>query len=72
MEGYTISHYLMEKIHGKDPPLFGGNHDTSGSHGGNGNHEESIHKGHVERHRPNEGIPTQSHTTRISTPRPYC
>jgi hypothetical protein len=45
-----LSQYLMEQRHGKDPPLFGGNHDASGSRGGNGNHEESIHKGHVEEH----------------------
>jgi hypothetical protein len=61
----------MEQRHGKDPPLFGGNHDASGSQGGNGNHEESIHKGHAEGHRLNEGMLTQSHIASRSTPRPY-
>jgi hypothetical protein len=66
-----FSQYLMEKRHGKDTPLFGGSCDASGSHGGNGNHEESIHKGHAEGHRPNDGTPIPSHTTSISTPRSY-
>jgi hypothetical protein len=42
-----LSQYLMEQRHGKDPPLFGGINYASGSHGGNGNHDESIHKGHA-------------------------
>jgi hypothetical protein len=66
-----LSQYLMEQRHGRDPPLFGGNNDVSGSHGGNGNHEESIHKGYAEGNRTNEGLPTQSNTTSIYTPRPY-
>jgi hypothetical protein len=51
--------------------LFGGSHDVGGSHGGNGNHEESIHKGHAEEHRPNDGIPIPSHTASRTTPRSY-
>jgi hypothetical protein len=66
-----LSQYLMEKRHGRDPSLFGGNHDVSGSHGGNGNHEESIHKGHAEGNRTNEVLPTKSNTSSIYTSRPY-
>jgi hypothetical protein len=46
-----LSQFLMEQRHGKDPPLYGGNHEASGSRGGNGNHEESIHRGQMEEHR---------------------
>jgi hypothetical protein len=66
-----LSQYLMEQRHGKDPPLFGGSHDAGGSRGGNGNHEESIHIGHVGEHGPNDGIPIPSHTASRTTPRPY-
>ena len=66
-----LSQYLMEQRHGKDPPLFGGSHDASGYHRGNGNHGESIHKGHAEGHRTNVGTPIQSHTANKSTPRSY-
>jgi hypothetical protein len=63
-----LSQYLMEQRHGKYPPLFGGSHDASGS--GNGNHEESIHRGHVEEHGPNDGM--QFHLTASrTTPRSY-
>jgi hypothetical protein len=61
----------MEQRHGKDPPLFGGSHDAGGSRGGNGNHEESIHIGHVGEHGPNDGIPIPSHTASRTTPRSY-
>jgi DNA-binding protein YbaB len=66
-----FSQYLMEQIHSKDPPLFGGSHDVGGYHGGNGNHEESIHKVHVEEHRPNDGIRIPSHTTVRTNHRSY-
>jgi hypothetical protein len=66
-----LSQYLMEQRHGKYPPLFGESHDASRSHGGNGNHEESIHKFHAEGHRPNDGTPIQFHTARKTTHRPY-
>jgi hypothetical protein len=66
-----LSQYLMEQRHGKDPPLFGGSHDAGGSRGGNGNHEESIHIGHVGEHGPNDGIPIPSHTASRTTPRSY-
>jgi hypothetical protein len=48
-----LSQFLMEQRHGKYPPLYGGNHEVVGSHGGNGNHEESIHKGQMEKHHSN-------------------
>ena len=66
-----LSQYLMEQRHGKDPPLFSGIHDAGGSLGDNGNHEESIHIGHVGEHGPNDGIPIPSHTASRTTPRPY-
>jgi hypothetical protein len=66
-----LSQYLMEQRHGKYPPLFGGSHDAGGSRGGNGNHEESIHIGHVGEPGPNVGIPIPSHTTSKTTPRLY-
>jgi hypothetical protein len=37
----------MEKKHGKAAPTFGVNNGASGSQGGNGNQEESIHMGHA-------------------------
>jgi hypothetical protein len=61
----VLSQYLMEQKHGKDPPVFGGNNDASSSHGGNGNHEESIHKG------PTGSVPSHSHVASRATPRPY-
>jgi hypothetical protein len=42
-----VCQYLMEQKHGKDAPTFGGNNGASGSQGGNGNQEESIHMGHT-------------------------
>jgi hypothetical protein len=61
----------MEQRHGKDPPLYGGNHEASGSRGGNGNHEEYIHRGQMEEHRSNDGGSIPSHTINRTTPRPY-
>ena len=61
----------MEQRHGKDPPLFGGNHEASGSREGNVNHEESIHRGQMEEHRSNDGGSIPSHTINKTTPRTY-
>jgi hypothetical protein len=66
-----LSQFLMVQKHGKEPPLYGGNHETGGSRGGNGNHEESIHRGQMEEHRSNEGEPVLSHTFSKTTLRPY-
>jgi hypothetical protein len=66
-----LSQFLMEQRHGKDPPLFGGNHEASGSRGGNGNHEESIHRGQMEEHRSNDRGSIPSHTISRTTPRSY-
>jgi hypothetical protein len=66
-----LSQFLMERRHGKDAPLYGGNHEASGSCGGNGNHEESIHRGQMEEHRSSDGGPIPSHTLSRTTPMPY-
>jgi len=66
-----LSQFLMEQRHGKDPPLYCGNHEASGSHGGNGNQEESIHRVQMEEHHSNDGGPISSHTLSRTTPRPY-
>jgi hypothetical protein len=42
-----VFQYLMEQKHGKDAPTFEGNNGGSGSQGGKGNQEESIHMGHT-------------------------
>jgi len=66
-----LSQYLMEQRHGKYSPLFGGSHDVGGSRGGNENHEDSIHKGHVGEYGPNDAISIPSHIASRTTPRSY-
>jgi hypothetical protein len=61
----VVCQYLMEQKHGKDSPTFGGNIGASGSQGGNGNQEESIHMGHT------RNIPFHSQVASKATPRLY-
>jgi hypothetical protein len=51
-----LSQYLMEQKHGKDPPVFGGNDDSNGSHHFKG---------------PTGSVPSHSHVSSRATPRPY-
>ena len=61
----------MEKRHGREPPLFGGNQGANESHGGNKNYEESPCTYQAEENRSTEGIPAHSHMASRTTPRPY-
>jgi hypothetical protein len=66
-----LSKFLMEKIHGKDPPLFKGNQGDVGSQGGTGHDEEFGQKDHTEEPKLFKGTHSHSHMDSRTTPGPY-
>jgi hypothetical protein len=66
-----LSQFLMEKRHGKDPPLFGGNQGVGGPQGGTSHDDESRHTDHVEEPRSFRGTHSHSNIVSRTTPRPY-
>lgn len=66
-----IVQLLMQMVHGKEAPHYGGNNGATGSHGGERYQVESNHRAHTERQSLFGGATNKIPGYSRDTPRPY-